>query len=117
MDKMVENQDTELPWYKRYWKHIVFAFLVIFTGGMYAAMQARQKQNNVVNKLDELDQEVIEDKVNQANVLGQQVVEVVKEAEQISSDANKQLDAIKQDAIKPVDQQVADLNSFMRDRR
>ena len=117
MDKIVENQDTELPWYKRYWKRIIFVFLVIFTGGMYAAMQSRQKQNNVVNKLDELDQEVIEDKVNQANVLGQQVVEVVKEAEQISSDANKQLDAIKQDAIKPVDQQVADLNSFMRDRR
>lgn len=118
MDKIVESQDTKLPWYKRYWKHIVFGLLVILTGGMYAAMQARQKQSNVVDKIDELDREVIADKIEQANALDKKVDEVVQNAEQISEAGNADVKVIKQEAeSKPVEEQVVDLNSFMKDRR
>lgn len=117
MDKITESQDINIPWYKKYWKYVVFAFLVVVTGGMYAAMQARQKQNKTVDKIDELDNQIIADKIQQANVLDKQIDDVVDDAEKISSEANKQLENISQEANKPVEQQVADLNSFMRDRR
>lgn len=113
------NQNSnELPWYKKYWQYIVFAFLVIVTGGMYAAMQAKQKQAKTTDAIDDLDKEIIADKIVDVNQLDQRIDQEIDKAETISNSGNQQVQDIKAQAeVKPVEEQVTDLNQFMKDRR
>jgi TolA-binding protein len=112
------QNSSALPWYKKYWQYIVFAFLVIVTGGMYAAMQAKQKQTKTTDAIDDLDKEIIADKIVDVNQLDQKIDQATDKAETISKSGNQQIQDIKAQAeVKPVEEQVTDLNQFMKDRR
>lgn len=120
MDKIQTNQnsETELPWYKKYLHYIVFGFLAIITGGMYAIYSSKQRPSNIVKQNDDLDKEVIADKIVEANQLDVKIDSAIVSADKVSDEGNDQIKAIAIEANNtPIDKQVTDLNDFMKKRK
>lgn len=124
---MSENQATNQPtngFWSKFGKWILYALAglaTLLTLGALARKNAGATpiDGEVQKKIDNLDKEVIQDVVVEANVTNATIKEAQQEAVHMSNNANASIDKVKDDfdAAKTADDKIAQFNSGMKKRR
>lgn len=110
------TEETPEVWYKKWGKLILIGLLTILTLGVFAA--ARSRSNSVPKELDDIDREVIDGKIVEANEIGQEIEREQDTAQQISTDGQARMDELAANNEANSDSgKISDFNAAMRDRR
>lgn len=115
-DQTLQKIQPKEKWYKKWGAYIFIALATILTLGAYVAL--RPKPDPVADKLDDIDQDIIKDKIEDANVAGEQIAVEQTDMKLIAAEGQAAFDAVDQNAIgKSNDEKIADFNRSMNKRR
>lgn len=114
------NQVTEVPevWYKKWGKYLLMALLAILTLGAYAYSARSKSPTDTTDKIDDIDQEIIKDKIDDSNVLDAGIDQAQVDAEKIASNGQAQYDQIGHDAAVQTDsEKISTFNDAMKKKK
>ena len=120
MPELQMNPVTEVKevWYKRWGKYLLMGLLAVLTLGAYVYAARSKSPSDTTDKIDELDKEIIADKINDANVVAEEIAVEQSDMQQIKVAGQAAFDKVEQDAAnKSDDEKIADFNAGMKKRR
>jgi hypothetical protein len=120
MSELQTNQVTEVKevWYKKWGKYILMGLLAVLTLGAYAYAARSKNPTDTTDKLDEIDRDIIENKIVDANTVGKEIEAEQTDMQQIKVEGQAAFDSVADQAVnKTDDQKIADFNESMKKRR
>lgn len=106
-------------WFKKYGIYILTVLATVISLGALSRRNNGQQSQATNKRLDDLDKEVIQDKIADANQVGVQIEQAQQDAETISEQGNAEMQEVKQKSESALSdsQRIADFNASMKKRK